>query len=169
MFVNTVLGHLPWIASCAHNTTVQLLTHIPHIRRSSRRSHPDSSLRHGGFVECYSAQQVSIPFWHRPCQGIPDRPACCWQSTLQAWWAATGGQDGACCRGTRATPALGVAVTGASQREMHGHRWQLELPTPSMASAGPDQASLSLSDCDWCSTESTQVTIRSGYLICNMG
>ena len=48
-------------------------------------------------------------------------------------------------------------MTGASQREMHGHRWQLELPTPSMASAGPDQASLSLSDCDWCSA---QVTIN---------
>ena len=47
--------------------------------------------------------------------------------------------------------------TCAAQQEMHVHRWQLELPTPSMASEGPDQASLSHSGCDWCSA---QVTIN---------
>ena len=134
------------------------LTPIPHTQMSSRSSHPYFSPR--GFVECYSAQQVSTPFSDLPCQGIPARPACCWQSTLQAWWAATGGQDGACCRRSRAIPASGVAVTCASQLEIHGHPWQQELPTPSnafMASADPDQASLSSSACHWCSV---QVTIN---------
>ena len=61
----------------------------------------------------------------------------------------------ACCRHTRATPASGVAVTCASLLEMHCHSWQLELPTPSMASAGLDQASLSSSGCDWCYAQET--------------
>ena len=130
-------------------------THPKVMILSSRPIHPNSSPR--GFVECYSAQQASIPFCDLPCQGVPARPACCWQSTLQAWWAATGGQDGACTRCTRATPASGVAGTCAAQLEMHGHRWQLELPTPSMASEGPNQASLGRSGCDWCTA---QVTIN---------
>ena len=101
------------------------LTPIPHTQMSSRSSHPDSSPR--SFVERYSAQQASIPFSDLPCQGIPARPTCCWQSTLQAWWAATGGQAGACCRRTGATSASGVAgtcaapVAGAADT-LHGFR-----------------------------------------------
>ena len=69
------------------------------------------------------------------------------------------GACGRLCHCTLATPASGVAGTCAPQVEMHGHHQQLELLTPSMASAGPDQASpwLSHSGCYWCSA---QVTIN---------
>ena len=137
------------------------MTPIPHTQMSSRSSHPDSSPR--GFVECYSAQQVSIPFWDLPCQRIPASPACCWQSALQAWWAATGGQVGAYFTRFRAPPALGVAGTCAAHGEMHVYRWRLELETPCMASEGPDQALLSSSGCDWCPA---QVTINKQHEQC---
>ena len=84
----------------------------------SIRSHADSAPC--GSVECYSALLESIPSWDWPRQESPACPACCWQPTLQVWWAATGGQLGACGRRTQATLGSGVAGTCASQLEMHG-------------------------------------------------